>query len=133
MNIREKLVNGHYNMTDTDRQLMKPLLRHICACGKSHELHVPAKFCAACGANIGKAIEIINLAYHDLYRSYKNGKAKKEAEFRADAIAHVGLTGHPKADKLLALAEERCDYDSDYENHDDLLCAIEDLAELLKD
>lgn len=39
-----------------------------------------------------------------VYDEYKADQNRLDEEFKRDALAHVGLTGHPKADKAYAFA-----------------------------
>lgn len=59
-----------------------------------------AKFCPNCGKGIGLEKEAI-----DKMRADFNAEEKRlEGLFKEDAIAEVGLLGHPKAEKTFELA-----------------------------
>jgi hypothetical protein len=63
------------------------------------------------------------------WKAYQEERARLDAQFRADALAEVGLTGHPKADKAFAMAYER----GHSSGHSEVLYYLDDLADLLKD
>lgn len=44
--------------------------------------------------------------YKKALLEYRNESSRLVEEFKADALAEVGLTGHPKADKVYFLARE---------------------------
>lgn len=60
--------------------------------------------------------------------AYNKESARLYTEFRKDALEHVGLTDHPKADKAFALA-----YSNGHaQGYSEVLNLLEDYAELVK-
>ena len=71
---------------------------------------------------------IDEVAYRAAQTEYGNDQRRLNEEFRRDAIEAVGLTGHPKADKAYAYADEH-GHSSGYQ---DIYNILIDVAELVK-
>lgn len=65
--------------------------------------------------------------YDQMMENYRKERAEKDAAFRIDALEYCGLTGHPKADKAFALAQE----DGHSSGLGDVVGNLCDLADLL--
>ena len=61
-------------------------------------------------------------------KAYNKDQARLEARFRADLLEHLGLTGHPEADRLYALAWEH----GHYAGYHEVAIYAEEFAELVK-
>ena len=55
-------------------------------------------------------------------------QAELDAEFKRDVLAHIGISGHPKADLLYQMASQR----GHGAGHHEVLSEADDLAELLR-
>lgn len=128
-NIHDKITTGYYD--DCGPRPQKP--ENKCGgCGKpfsltSNKPETAPNFCQECGQPIKESF----LAKHEQYkaecRAQNERRHAKELEFSKDAIAYVGLTGHPKADKALNKAKQSGSYRGDW------VSELEELAELIMD
>jgi len=68
------------------------------------------------------------LLYRKMRKEYLEEEGRLYDEFRKDAIEYVGLTGHPKADKIYDKAWE----DGHSCGYEEVLIHLEELADLVK-
>lgn len=62
-------------------------------------------------------------------KAYRENEARRYAEFKADLLEELGVTGHPKADKLFRLAWEM----GHSGGFGDVTSYAHDMVELIKD
>lgn len=48
-------------------------------------------------------------AYIEAIKEYRRIEKEKQAEFKADLLEELGITDHPKADRLFRMARDRAD------------------------
>jgi hypothetical protein len=74
-----------------------------------------------------KAYDAALVDYHAAREAYNRERGEIYDAFKADVLAELGLTGHPKADKVFDMAWDN-GYDDGYA---DVLSFAEDYAELV--
>lgn len=96
MDMYEKIESGAYsNQDEYPVGPKKPFLKH------AHTSEEAVKY-----AKDLKAYESILPTYRELRDNWRAKDSELHSQFKKDALEEVGLTNHPKADKIYAFAYE---------------------------
>lgn len=75
-----------------------------------------------------RAVEIDEESFQEQKRLWNKAEKERLDKFKVDALAHVGLLNHPKADKVYAYAYQQNDG-----SLESIVNMLDDLAELILD
>jgi hypothetical protein len=93
------------------------------------EFTVFQKTCEKCGAPTEKHIRDRYVAYIEVVRAYRAEDARLSRLFKQDALAAIGFSAHPKAERIFEMAVSRGGEGDLY----GIFAELCDLADLLKD